>query len=270
MSETETKAVAKKVEAGLPAAMLDTFLEDAGAGTENFTQDDLQIPFLRVLQPVSPELKKKNDKYIDGAEQGDMFNTVTRQFWKAENGVRVIPCGFVKKYLEFTPYEDGGGFHGELAANSPSVLNAKREGNKEIMPNGNELVVSAQHYVMIEDPETGGWQTAILDMKSSNLKVSRQWNTMVAMQEVKSGAKSFKAPSFSIIWNLSTDERSTDMGSWQSWKIVGKQGFVDDAAVYERAKDFARMVNEGEVKAAQDPDLETDTPTTAVSEEMPF
>ena len=62
---SETKAVTKKAEAQLPAAMLDTFLEDAGAGTENFTQDDLQIPFLRVLQPVSPELKKKNDKYIE-------------------------------------------------------------------------------------------------------------------------------------------------------------------------------------------------------------
>lgn len=269
---SETKAVAKKAEAQLPAAMLDTFLEDAGAGTENFTQDDLQIPFLRVLQPVSPELKKKNEKYIEGAEQGDVFNTVTRQIWKAEDGVRIIMCGYVKKYLEFTPYEDGGGFHGELSADNPSVRAAKREGNKELLPNGNELVVSAQHYVMIQDPSTGGWQTAILDMKSSNLKVSRQWNTMIAMQEIKKDGKSFKVPSFGIIWNLSTDERSNDMGSWQTWKIVGKEGFVEDADVYESAKNFARMVNEGEVKAAQDPDLEetaSDTASEAASD-LPF
>lgn len=267
---SETKEVAKKAEAKLPAAMLDTFLEDAGAGTENFTQDDLQIPFLRVLQPVSPELKKKNEKFIEGAEQGDIFNTVTRQVWKAEDGVNIIACGFVKKYLEFTPYDEGGGFHGELSPNDPNVLNAKREGNKEMMPNGNELVVSAQHYVMIQDPTSGSWQTAILDMKSSNLKVSRQWNTMIAMQEIKKGDKSFKVPSFGIVWNLSTDERSNDMGSWQSWKIVGKSGFVEDPVLYEKAKDFARMVTAGEVKAAQDPDLETAEAKTIESDDLPF
>lgn len=269
---SETKAVAKKAEAQLPAAVLDTFLEDAGAGTENFTQDDLQIPFLRVLQPVSPELKKKHEKYIAGADQGDVFNTVTRQVWSAEDGVKVIVCGYIKKYLEFTPYEQGGGFHGELSPSDPKIRQAERVGNKEMLPNGNELVVSAQHYVMIQDPSTGGWQTAILDMKSSNLKVSRQWNTMIAMQEIKKGDQSFKVPSFGIIWNLSTDERSNDMGSWHSWKIVGKEGFVEDPKVYEMAKNFARMVNEGEVKAAQDPDLEetvSDTESEAASD-LPF
>lgn len=250
-------AVAKKEETALalPSDLLEAFAADAGLGTENIGADDMKIPFIRVIQPVSPQLKKKDGAYIEGAEAGDIFNTVTNQIWKAEDGVLVIPCGYMKKYLEFGVYEQGGGFKGELDPNSREVLNAKRVKNKDILENGNELITSAQHYVMIQDPSTGTWQTAILDMKSTSLKVSRQWNTQIKLQEVRINDRSVKLPSFGVIWKLITDEFSNDMGSWHGWKISGREGYVDDPALYASAKEFASMVNEGTVRAEVDPDL---------------
>ena len=69
--------------------------ETANLGMEEVTADDLQMPFLRVVQAMSPELNKKESAYIEGVNQGDIFNTVTRQYWKGDEGVMVIPVYYL-------------------------------------------------------------------------------------------------------------------------------------------------------------------------------
>ena len=56
MSETKEVAVKKTTDVALPAEMLGAFIEDAGAGTEGIGADDMKIPFIRVIQSVSPQL----------------------------------------------------------------------------------------------------------------------------------------------------------------------------------------------------------------------
>ena len=68
----------------------------------------------------------------------------------------------------------GGGYQGELDPNDPNLKQTTREGASEILPSGNEVIRSAQHLVMIVDPETGATQQAICDMKKTQLKVSRR------------------------------------------------------------------------------------------------
>ena len=176
-----SKAVTKK-EDNLPSAIEDEIFETAGDGID-YDTSELQIPFLRLVQAMSPQLKKTDPKFISGCSQGDMFNTVTGQFWDGEEGVTVIPCFQETKYLEFIPRDQGGGFVGEIAPDNPAIKQAKREGNKEILSNGNELVKSDQHYCIVLDGDIP--QLAIMDMKVSQLKVSRRWKTQIAMQKVK-------------------------------------------------------------------------------------
>lgn len=268
MAENQVaKAEAKKTAVAVPKNMLDSMIQDAGAGTENITSDDMKIPFLRVLQPLSPECSKRDEAYIEGAEAGLIFNTVTRQLYGEK--IQVIPCAYQKKYLEFVPRDQGGGFRGELAANSEEVLGAVRnEQNKDILPGGNELVISAQHYCKFQDPSTGSWQSAIIDMKATSLKVSRQWNTMIQMQEVQHEGKSYKLPTFGVIWDLVTADAENDKGRWNTWKIDGRHGYVEDQDLYQDCKDFSEMVAGGSVQAAEDPD--TVAPTGGSEEAPPF
>ena len=76
-----------------------------------------------------------------------------------------MPCYQETKYLEFIPLDQGGGFVGERASNDPELNKTTRNGAKEILPNGNELVKSDQHYCIIVG-EDGMTQPAIVDMKS--------------------------------------------------------------------------------------------------------
>ena len=71
--------------------VLDDIFENAGDGA-SFDSSEMQIPFVRILQAMSPQLSKKKPEFIEGASQGDVYNTVTSQYWDGEEGIVVIPC----------------------------------------------------------------------------------------------------------------------------------------------------------------------------------
>ena len=153
--------VATKKETGV-SMMMDDLFESAGQGMETMSSEDMQIPFLRICQALSPQLVKTDPKFIKGASAGDMFNNVTQQLWEGEEGLKIIPCAYEMKYLEFQLRESGGGFLGELDKNNPDIRQAQRTGSNEILPNGNELVRSAQYLVIAVDDD-GVTQQMVLD-----------------------------------------------------------------------------------------------------------
>ena len=54
--------VANKEEAGALATNM--FEADADKGSQNMTQDDLALPFLKVLGQLSPEVNKVHSRYV--------------------------------------------------------------------------------------------------------------------------------------------------------------------------------------------------------------
>lgn len=261
-------AAAKGVE--VSADVMDDIFETAGDGAA-FDSSEMQIPFVRILQAMSPQLSKKKPEYIEGASQGDLFNTVTNQYWDGEEGITVIPCYQTTKYLEFIPREQGGGFQGEIPANDPVLTKTTREGAREILPNGHELVKSDQHYCLVVDGD-GSFQPAVVDMKSSQLKVSRRWKTQIAMQKVKHPkTEQMVTPAvYATMWNLSTTEESNDQGTWGNYQ-VSKVDLVNSRDLLQEAKAFRESIMAGEVKAAADPD-HTSTGSSSVDgdNEIPF
>ena len=77
--------VQKKEEAG--ALSTNIFEADAGAGSQNMTQEDLALPFLKVLGQLSPEVNKQNAKFISGAEPGMIVNSVTKELYDGSKAV---------------------------------------------------------------------------------------------------------------------------------------------------------------------------------------
>ena len=227
--------------------ILDDILETAGEGVD-YETSELQIPFIRVIQALSPQIKKSDAAFIKGAEQGDLFNTVTGEVWKGEEGINVIPCYQETKHLEFTPRDQGGGFVGELPAGDPNILKTTRQGAKETLPSGNELVKSDQHYCMVLNKD-GSAQPAIVDMKSTQLKISRRWKTQIAMQKIPDKDGVMRTPAlFATIWNLKTVEESNDMGTWYNYTIE-KVDLVKDKNLFIDAKNFRSSVESGAAKA---------------------
>ena len=106
----------------------------SGAGAEDITADDTLLPFVRIAQPLSPELEKKEEKYIPGLEAGQYFNTSTqRKYGRSdEEGCPwvVHVCVKERAFAEFVPRNDGGGFVGQRVETDPLVMDLRAKFGK--------------------------------------------------------------------------------------------------------------------------------------------
>ena len=252
-----TKEVIKKEEGALAINM---FEADANGGAQNIEQEDLALPFLKVLGQLSPEINKKNGRYVEGAEPGMILNSVTKKLYDGDKGINVIPCSYERKYLEWKPRELGGGLVGMHSIDDPIVRTTKRDQlNKDILPNGNYLENTASHFVVTTGEDAG---TGLISMTRTQLKVSRTWNSMMMSIKLQGKNGLFTPPTFSHIYNLKSVQMTNDKGTWFGWDI-NKIGPVTDNNVYSLAKDFAEKIGKGEVEVKHDSD-------TVATEKSPY
>ena len=224
----------------------DLIMSNAGKGLENITSEDITIPRLAVIQSNSPQRKKKDEKYIEGAEEGDIFNTVTGEIYKEP--LTVIPCAYRKSYVEWIPREKGGGFV-QAYDMRPSDTTTDPATRKSSLKNGNQLVDTAEHYIIIrKDDDT--YESAVLTMTSSNLTVSRKWNTLLKMKKINVKGQTIDPPSFMYEFTLGTVEATNDRGTWQKYKIE-EIGQLDKKHLFVAAGTLSKSVDTGKVKASE-------------------
>jgi hypothetical protein len=102
MTMSKNEVAAKKSTA---VAVAMSFEQDAVAGGfENMGQEDFALPFLRLLTNTSPEVGE-----VEGAMPGMIYNTVTGQLYDGKKGITVIPCAYVRQYIEWAPRGSGSG-----------------------------------------------------------------------------------------------------------------------------------------------------------------
>lgn len=258
-------AVAEKKTTAM-ANIMDDLFASAGQGMEAIKAEDMQIPFLRLLQPLSPQLIKTDPKFIKGASAGDIFNTVTGRYWDADEGVNVLVCAFTTKFLEFALRENGGGFMGELEPNHPDIRKTERVNANEMLPNGNELVRASQFLVLAYD-DVGMTNQMICDMKKTQTKIAKQWNTRRASVKIMHPEKGlFNPPMWAVPWKLTSTQESNDKGSWFNYQVSQLEMESVPMAVLQEAKQMYQDFQAGEIKtsAVSSDDMSANTPETDV------
>ena len=220
------------------------FEADANQGAQNISQEDLALPFLKILGQLSPEVNKRDGKYVEGAEPGKIINTVTNELF---DSIDVIPCHYKRQYIEWQDRGTSSGAPVAIHEADSDIISQTTRGKdyKDRLPNGNYLDNTANHFVLVVGKNP---QTALISMKSTQLKVSRKWNSMMMGIKMQGKNGLFTPPTYSHIYNLKTVQMSNDKGTWFGWDI-SKVGPVKEKNVYDMAKGFAVSVGKGEVEA---------------------
>ena len=236
--------VAEKKSAGLPANM---FEDDAAKGLGAIGQEDLALPFLKILGQLSPEVNKRDGKYVEGAEPGMIYNSVSGELYDGVKGIDVIPCFYKLEYIEWKDRGEGLGAPVAIYDSSSDIMSkTKPDANyKDRIPNGNYIEKTASHFVIVSGDSPS---TALISMKSTQLKISRKWNSMMSGIKMKGANGMFTPASFSHIYKLKTTQMSNDKGTWFGWE-VSKVGPVTDKGLYDQAKGFSDSISKGSVKA---------------------
>ena len=257
------QALAKKKTSEVAIMDENMFAADAGIGVSDLGSEDLAIPFLKVLQKMSDELDDLAD-----AKAGDIYNTVTKDVVKGKAGVTVVNCAYVLQFIEWEPRGTGTGAPHRIYSSSDEIPQTERgDDNKDYVVGGSGryLERTAQHYVLIID-EDGMTQQALLPMKSTQFKKSKQWNSAMRSLKMKdSKGNLFTPPRFSHVWKLESVPEENKNGSWHGWQI-SKDSVVSDPSVYAEAKLFAESILAGQVRVKH---VREDEKASS-DEDMPF
>jgi hypothetical protein len=244
-----TKDVAEKKNSEVVVFDASIFETDQGIGLENMGQEDLALPFLKVLSRQDPTLDD-----LENAKAGDIYNTVTGDIYKGKEGCRVIPCVYQRRYIEWAPRGTGSGAPVNIFTPDEQRPKTERssDDNREYVVggNGSYLEETHQHFVVILN-EDKTMQTALITMKSTQMKKSRKWNSMIQSRVMTGANGSFTPPRFSHVYHLKTVSEENSKGSWHGWE-VSLDGPIEDANVYKTAKAFAQSIVKGEVNVKHD------------------
>ena len=245
--------VTEKKSAGLPSNI---FEGDAAKGLGTIGQEDLALPFLKILGQLSPEVNKRDGKYVEGAEPGMIYNSVSGDLYDGVKGIDVIPCFYKLEYIEWKDRGEGPGAPVAIYDSSSDIMSkTKPDANyKDRLPNGNYIEKTASHFVIVSGDSPS---TALISMKSTQLKISRKWNSMMSGIKMKGANGMFTPASFSHIYKLKTTQMSNDKGTWFGWE-VSKVGPVTDKGLYDQAKSFSENISKGSVKAKHGEDKPKD------------
>ncbi len=237
-----TRAVARKKSTNVVAIDL---AADAGGGMEGTDAESFAIPFLSVLQKMSPQVDEDDGAFVKGAKQSMFINSVTEELSDGKKGVEFIPCAYQRRFIRWGAKKQGGGFKGEM---TPEQVEAMREAG-EIKDVGGKLLVPTEQGVldvdisdMVKDTRNhfglvkgkAGWSQVLMSLSSTQIKKSR--GLMSMLRQIKVG--DLTPPTYYNIIHISTVPESNDQGSWHGVKFHMAGNCGKDPTLYNEAKSF--------------------------------
>ena len=251
-NETMNKSVVKK-NGSSQVAVMKSF-ENVATGFENMGADDLQLPRLKLLQAMSPEIETN-----DALKAGVILNSVTGDWWPSSQGLLAIPCHYHKNWVEWSNPDQGA--KGPVAIHdSSSVLKEcyRDKDDRKFYRNdnsGNYIEETANYFVLIV-ADDGSTSEAVMSMKSSQLTPSRNWNSKMKNLKIeKAPGEYFPAPMWSHSYFLKSEKAKNGDKTWYKWKVE-VDGQLEKLPQIKEAKSFAE-----DMSAAKDklqPEMEED------------
>jgi hypothetical protein len=224
-------------------AHLQKMQEHAGAGTSQAAEDNI-VPMVAVLQPLSPQVDRRNPKYIEAAEPGAIWlKNAPTPIISGDEGIVFQPCFFSRHIVEWVPREQGGGYvarHDEMPAEARTIKS--RDGKRDVwvMPNGNQLIDTRYHVGNVVFPD-GTIMPYVIPFSSSGHTVSRTWHTLMNSIRLPSGDI---APSFARVYRLKTIQRTNAAGTWFVFD-VSHEGWAPEQ-LYDRGLELHESFKAGE------------------------
>jgi hypothetical protein len=195
-------------------------MEDGEMGNENVGAEDQAVPRISLLQSLSPVVVEQS---VPGAMPGLLFNTVSEELFKT---LYVVNLFYLKQYGVFKKKKMGGGFVGNFATEALGVAHLEAE---DLNLGDYDILETGRHTVLILDEKGEILTPAEILMKSTNLSISRKWNSNI---RTEGGG----ASRFALVWELSSKLRKGDGFTWHVFDVALAGATPEH--VYAEAKEF--------------------------------
>jgi hypothetical protein len=259
-----SKEIVKRTKEVRDLATID-YGEDEGGGYEGQTTEEIQIPFLALLQALSPQVTEGDMK------AGQLFNTVTEESYG--DSVLFVPSRREIAFVEWVPRDKGGGFVGRHEIGSEVVIAAKAAAGTRFRKlkhpdNGNDLMETIYLYGVLILDEGSRLEPVCVAFSSTKISEYRKYNTKVSMFTIlrEDGSK-IKPPRWGYLFKVGVRSQKNAKGTFFNFDFVPAEGSVKASLLrpedprYLAGKDLADMVSSGMAKAVEEaPEGEAVTP----------
>lgn len=268
----DSKAVATKQTSAV-AAFDDDMMKEAealgGAGRTTAMEDNV-VPRLNLLQDMSPEAKKRDPEYVEGAEPGMILNTATRQL---STQLEVQPWATDRCINQWTPRDAGGGFRGRhpLVGTVEDSMKAAggtskpdpQDPNKTVwgLPNGDQLIDTRYVYVNVIEREGGvpgegaivKSVPAVISFSSTGHTVAKQWSTLRNNSVLPNGNEH---PIWFRSYLMKTKPAKNNKGEFFVFDFLdlGDKGWITDKRVHNQAKALFESFSAGNIRSSDEVD----------------
>ena len=222
---------------------------DVGKGTEGISHEDFEVPRLKLIQGLSPELEEYNE-----LRAGNFFHTATETIF--DEAIRVVPVFLDRQYILWNPREVGGGI---LARTNDGVhwnppngkFNAKldkKDGGQEVTWETARTVkqsgladwgsmnpedpksppaATLMYNFVLAFPDFPDLPPAVLTFQRSAIRFGRRFNTRL---------KTMRAPIYGMIFSLSSATAVNKVGNKFYVPNIAGGGYVKEKPQYELYK----------------------------------
>jgi hypothetical protein len=195
----------------------------SGLGNENVGADDVAMPYLNILQALSPEVEE-----MDGAKAGMFLNSITKDLYE---WVFAVNLYYSREYTIFRKRQLGGGFEGSFSAESEAreKIATQLDGKFDDY----DITETHRHVLLLLDKDGTPLQPVIMNLSGSKLRPSRAWNAEISV-------KCQGADRFAAVWKLSTVKQSNNKGSW--YNLATQFAGWAPESLYDEAKKYYTQV----------------------------
>jgi len=219
------------------------------AGKQKFSVKELLIPQLKIVQ-ANTYAKKSNPEYVEGAEEGDLIDTINLQPTKPPG--RIVVVRFATTYMESEPYP---GKIVKIWGEDASGYNAARgDFGVRITAAGNEIRETASYHCLFLNPD-GSSLPCMMHVGGTSWKEAKRLNTLLGGFELMGGDGPFIAPPFARVYTVNTVPLTDGKNTWMGWKFMPSGLTLSQkfgTALYQKALDFEESILKGHVQVQDD------------------
>ncbi len=184
-----------------------------GSGFEDINTETMAIPFIKLVQALSPQMKKSAPEYNPDAKIGDVINSVTGKIY--EEPLKIVVGKFDRLFLEWDSNTRGKlkGVHSPESIDLRNDL-VRDDKNQFIDPdNSSTYQETYSYYVILPDHMEDG--ICMLSLSSSAIKAGKKLNRMLSSTMIPGSTQ--RAMPYFMVFDAHVVELSNDKGSWSSW-----------------------------------------------------
>ncbi len=256
--QPETRRPAAQVPATRPQAAppavaesvknLPSFMQQyADAGKEAIGKDDIEIPRLKLMQGLSPELTEYDD-----LKAGYFFHPAAEFIF--DQPFKAVPIFMDQRYILWRPRDAGGGIlaraddgqHWSPANSEFTVVLDKKDGGatvkwrtaKTVSESGlanwgtmnpadpdSPPAATLMYNFLLAFPDEPDLMPAVLSFQRSSIKSGRRFNTKL---------KTVRAPIFGTVWEFSSVKETNGRGQDFFNLMVKAAGLVEDEGTFDQ------------------------------------